>query len=184
MDELAHKLTERPVSGRVDDGVERHAEDKEQHVGDSQVQDEQTCRVASVVAVLQHDDKDKTVADAPKHDDDPEQRWHDVALRAGHATRRLPKPVGLVRLGEVRLDISEYGLRDCPIRNRIRIHVPGINQSAVVADAVRLLINKCRLLISIRRSPLSPIGRRREKAACQSIRRRWIRGWPSDRLIN
>ena len=50
--ELTHELPERPVPGRVDDRVERNAEDEEQHVGDGEVQDEQTRRVASVVAVL------------------------------------------------------------------------------------------------------------------------------------
>ena len=52
VDELAHELSERPVAGRVDDSVERHAENEEEHVGDGEVQDEQTRRVPLVVAVL------------------------------------------------------------------------------------------------------------------------------------
>ena len=64
VDELAHELSERPVAGRIDDGVERHAEDEEEHVGDSEVQDEQTSRVALVIAVLQDDDQHQAVTDA------------------------------------------------------------------------------------------------------------------------
>ena len=64
VDELAHELSERPVAGRIDDSVERHAEYEEEHVGDGEVQDEQTSRVALIVAVLQDDDQHQAVTDA------------------------------------------------------------------------------------------------------------------------
>lgn len=85
---FAHEGAEHPSLQGVDGGLERDAEDDEEEVGHTQIEDEQVGRVVPNLPAPQQHGQHQAVANGAQQEDEGEDHWHDhtggvqlVALR-------------------------------------------------------------------------------------------------------
>ena len=106
MHHLAHERAKHPSFQGVDGGLERHAEDDEEEVGDAEVEYEQVGGVVAHLPAAQQDGQHQAVADGAQQEDEREDHRNDHAggvqlVAVGHVGGRPSEFAELLRIGHV-----------------------------------------------------------------------------------